>query len=83
KKTTLIYPNPASTSFSLKNDGTNSAPICLSVYDAFGKMVIEESAIVPEKQIDIRNLSSGIYVVKVRMKDRTETHRLVVEQSNR
>jgi PKD repeat protein len=58
----LIYPNPtnATLNIQLGNDLTINS---LKIYDIFGKQIIEETE--NTNQVDIRNLSNGIYIVEV------------------
>jgi hypothetical protein len=63
-----VYPNPANEVISLKLDAIDIDSITLSISDALGRVVhLEERSINPQDEVsvDVRNLASGFYVVRV------------------
>lgn len=73
----LIYPNPASRIVRVQlPDSSNGA---LSVFDAQGKLVMQESTIGSMHELDVSSLSAGLYVVKYTSVQNLEIRRLVVE----
>ena len=69
-----IYPNPASESITIKGDDLKSAII----YDINGRVVIDQS-ISEQAIINISNLDSGIYTVKIQAKDKEYIEKLIVQ----
>lgn len=55
-----LYPNPASNYFSIDTH----KPMQVVVYDVLGKKVLQKN-VLGREQVDIENLSSGVYWVKV------------------
>lgn len=72
----LIYPNPAD---QMLNVLVSSEPIQLYIFDLMGKRVREYSLAPPQEvALDISNLSTGVYVVKVISLSTSYTTRLMV-----
>ncbi|MGA1226336.1 MAG: T9SS type A sorting domain-containing protein [Tamlana sp.] len=69
-----IHPNPAN---HLININTNEKIDSISVYDISGKVVIDGFDSL--KQIDISNLRSGIYFLKMSLNDSLITKKIIVE----
>ncbi|HEY1039439.1 MAG TPA: T9SS type A sorting domain-containing protein, partial [Bacteroidia bacterium] len=59
-----IYPNPASSSLNLKFDNYNNAEKIISVYDAIGRKIIEETATSSEYTLNISSLNTGLYFIE-------------------
>ncbi|MCG2417820.1 T9SS type A sorting domain-containing protein [Aequorivita sp. F47161] len=57
----IVYPNPAQDFINIKNNGDEI--VSIHIYNAIGQIVMKHAA---EKQIDIRNLESGIYFVAIK-----------------
>ncbi len=72
-----IYPNPASTSLTLtlsKGEGMFS----VEIYNAVGACVHRQIATSPNSQIDVSDLSEGIYNVSISTKEGTLNKRVVI-----
>ena len=61
KNTFSIYPNPASTSITIKGDNFENEEI--EVYNMLGQKVIGKNLITNESTIDISNLANGVYII--------------------
>ena len=61
KNTFSIYPNPASTSITIKGDNFENEEI--EIYNMLGQRVIGKSLITNEATVDISNLANGVYMV--------------------
>ena len=61
KNTFSIYPNPASTSITIKGDNFENEEI--EIYNMLGQRVIGKSLITNESTVDISNLANGVYMV--------------------
>ncbi len=62
-----IYPNPSSNFITIEVDGFEQHP--LIIYTSLGKMIINES-FSQKKQLDITNLTDGLYFVRIENKTR-------------
>lgn len=74
-----IYPNPSNGQIIIPNLNENET-YTLSVYDALGKKVFEESTRSTESQLqlDLQNLSSGTYTLQIIGKDVNYSSKLVL-----
>ena len=70
-----LYPNPASDYLMLMSDGKGM----MSISDITGKVVYSSEISNTTQYTDIRNLSKGVYFVKVTSDEKTFTQKLVVE----
>lgn len=71
-----ISPNPSSGNVTLKSPISETAQI--SVYNILGKMVYNKSQSL-NSQMDLNNLKSGIYMVKIATEGKQTTKRLIIE----
>ena len=63
----IVYPNPANNNITIKANQLNGGYLFL--YDIMGKEVLRKTISGDETFLDISNLKSGIYVLKVLSKD--------------
>jgi len=70
-----IYPNPASEYFMANTSGKGM----IEIYDMTGKHILSTTITKTSQAVDIRNLRSGIYFVKVTNEKNSFTQKLVVE----
>lgn len=73
-----IFPNPATSAFTIKM--VNNAPIKnVKIYDLLGKKVLFHKTINQQNtEINVSNLSKGVYVVKARVNDYTISKKLIL-----
>ena len=68
-----VFPNPASTSASLKLEGESASPIAddlaLNLYDLNGKLVLQQSIHSVITTIPMDHLTNGVYVLQVTRKN--------------
>jgi hypothetical protein len=83
KNAFMIYPNPANTLLNLRSDIENKDIKGIEIFDSNGKLVYQSK---PDKTygifattIDIRSLSSGIYVVKIIKNNGVMVEKLIKE----
>ncbi|MPS72321.1 MAG: T9SS type A sorting domain-containing protein [Chryseobacterium sp.] len=70
-KTTVIYPNPARHTITLKNSLVMTKA---EIFDANGRLLLESAA----TQIDVSELASGVYFIKMTYQNgNTETQKLI------
>jgi PKD repeat protein len=80
-----ISPNPNNGSFHLNMNGMGSGPVNISVYNLVGKLVYQSEnnssngALV--KDIQLNDVSSGVYFIKVASDDRVTTKKVVIENN--
>ncbi|HEX2899725.1 MAG TPA: T9SS type A sorting domain-containing protein [Bacteroidia bacterium] len=77
--TISLYPNPTNTAFSL-NLPPNSGSCILRFHDITGREVAAPlTYLAGDPPVDVAHLSTGLYFVEVRVKDRVEVVKLVKE----
>ncbi len=71
-----IYPNPASIkiNYVFNSDEKNR----LQIFDISGQLVHEKFNMNPEGEIDISDLNSGVYFVKISNRANTSTQKLII-----
>ena len=75
-----LYPNPATDFVSFNIDNTNNADLTLTVYNVMGKIVKSETLQQNQKQINVKDLSRGIYFVEIKSKDWTGKQKLIIRR---
>ena len=71
-----IFPNPATTQFSIDADLTAKTSVQILNYN--GQLVKEINQLNSSNQIDVSNLSSGVYFVNILINDSFSTEKLIV-----
>ncbi len=72
----VLYPNPASTVLNLKNAENAS----IQVYDILGKMILSQENISMDEQINVANLQTGTYFMKISKDNLVTTKRFLVSK---
>lgn len=76
-----VYPNPSEGEFNLILNLSSSEMVEISVIDVFGKLIHTESSMFHKgentKEINLSKLSSGIYIMKVKVNDNEEAIRVI------
>jgi len=78
-----VYPNPATTSASVRLELDTSGPVTLEVFDLLGRSVAASSetffnAGVHEVRLEISQLSTGVYYVRIKAQGNSDTRPLLV-----
>ena len=73
---TTIYPNPITTSFTLKMNTNDLSGIGVQIFNIIGKKVYEESNL-KSKTINVSELNSGIYILKITSETQQKTIKLI------
>ncbi len=60
-----VYPNPAGNFVHININDTKSNDLKVQVYDILGKLVKTQPITERTTQLDIQNLKSGVYILKV------------------
>lgn len=71
-----IYPNPASQGF-ISITSKIKGPKNIWIYDVLGKLTIKTTLI--NERLDISNLNSGVYIIKIEQGNSTTTKKLVIK----
>lgn len=80
KKAFSLYPNPASDIINLNIDNINNTNLTLNIYNVIGTLVKSEMLKQNKRQINIGDLSNGVYMVTIKSKDLTESQRLLIQR---
>ena len=68
-----LYPNPASDIVTLNIVNRNNDYLTLNIYNVTGTLVKSEMLKQNQRQINVRDLSNGIYMVSIKSKGLMET----------
>ncbi len=70
-----FYPNPVNSGkiYITSKSGLDKE---ISIYDVLGKLILQ--AVVTTKELNIANLSSGVYIIKFKENEATATRKLIV-----
>jgi len=71
-----IYPNPANNFISIDTDVT--AQVRVQILNYKGQVVKEESLVNVSSQINVSDLTSGIYFVNILINDSVSTEKLII-----
>ncbi|OZV70578.1 T9SS type A sorting domain-containing protein [Winogradskyella aurantia] len=72
-----IYPNPTNTG-RVTISSSNANAMRISVFNVLGKQV-KKAAIQPNTSLDVSNLKSGIYIVRLEQNNATTTKKLIIK----
>ncbi|HPD25002.1 MAG TPA: T9SS type A sorting domain-containing protein [Bacteroidales bacterium] len=76
-----IYPNPASDKINLDINNTTLTELAtVNIYSTTGKLIKGLTISQNHQQIDIRNLSNGIYILEVKSNEWTNKQRLIIQR---
>ena len=71
-----VYPNPVSSTFNLKTATNDLSSLSIQIFNVIGKKVYEEKSL-KSKTIDVSELSSGIYILKIINETQQKTIKLI------
>ncbi|MBT8245217.1 MAG: T9SS type A sorting domain-containing protein [Winogradskyella sp.] len=77
-----LFPNPNKGEFTLQFNSNSGKDVNVNIYDISGKLVFEnkyDSVSRFNKQIELNNVSTGVYIMKVTDGEKTITRKLIVE----
>jgi len=75
-----VYPNPASVETNIRVDISEESAISISIYDALGRLVHNESGVYQStliRNLPIQRFSSGIYYIQVKINHQIVTKMLI------
>ncbi len=71
-----IYPNPVS-SGKIYIASKNSLAKDIEIFDVLGKRILQQT--VSTKEVNISNLTPGVYIIKIKEGEATATRKLIVK----
>jgi hypothetical protein len=74
----LIYPNPAKDKITIQTKESNGH-YYFTLSDIGGKELIKQLVSNNPTEIDIRNLSKGVYILKLIDKEKVEVRKIIIE----
>lgn len=75
KASLTVYPNPAKTSITVKSNSIQIESV--EIYDMLGKNVLKSDLV--NDRINVSNLTSGIYMLKVNSANSSSTRKIVID----
>ena len=75
-----IYPNPASDYVTLVIDRNSNADLILNIYNIMGSLVKTELLKHNQQQINIGDLSNGIYMIEIKSKGLIGNQKLIIKR---
>ena len=75
-----LYPNPATDIVTLNIGNINNAALTLNIYNVIGTLVKSEILKQNQQQINIGDLSNGVYMFSIKSKDFTANQRLIIQK---
>lgn len=75
-----FYPNPASEIVTLNFENINNADFTLNIYNVIGKLISSETLRYNHQQINIGDLSNGIYIVEIKSKEWSGKQKLIIKR---
>lgn len=72
-----VFPNPVKTILNVEISDNTSENIAFDLFDVSGKLVVQKSITKQEISLDMKNLPSGIYFLKVSSSKKTGTYKIV------
>jgi hypothetical protein len=70
-----VFPNPAKGDIFLENAGSSK----IEIYDITGNLVITDNQLSSSRKLDISNLTSGVYLLRIIGKDKIERMKIIIE----
>lgn len=70
-----LYPNPATSQINIHTTAASS----IIMYDLLGKKILEENLVSGINSIDIKGITSGIYLIKYVVNNQSKTVKLIID----
>jgi hypothetical protein len=75
-----LYPNPSSDMINLNINSKSADNLILNIYNSIGTLVKKKKLEQNQRQINIGDLSNGIYVVEINSKELTGRQKLLIQR---
>lgn len=76
----LVFPNPVSDKLTVSIGNYNNVPLNLNIYSATGQLVHSETLRSNQQQINVSDLSSGMYMIEVSSSSAVEKQKLIIQR---
>ncbi|MEN8828408.1 MAG: S8 family serine peptidase [Flavobacteriales bacterium] len=73
-----IYPNPNNGEFDLTIDNAKINDVNVTIFDVYGRMVYSNTLTNKINRIQLDNIASGVYSVRITSKDQTVTKKIII-----
>lgn len=74
-----LYPNPASDFVTLTIDNKNNSALTLDIYSITGELVRTEMPKQNQQQVNVSDLSNGIFLIELKSAEFTEAQKLIIQ----
>lgn len=78
--TLIIYPNPAKDIITVNVSENHNGQSILNIYNIFGSFIKTETLNQNQQNINIRDLSNGLYFVTIKSKESTQNQKLIIQR---
>ncbi len=75
-----LYPNPAASVISIATDARINSGAQLSIFNSLGQLVHAEPLRTNQQQINVSDLSSGVYMLELTSESRIEKQKLIIQR---
>jgi photosystem II stability/assembly factor-like uncharacterized protein len=75
-----IFPNPATEVISITLENVEYPDLTLIIYNAIGESVKSEKLIPNQQQINVGDLSNGVYIVEIKSKEWTGKQKMIIQR---
>ena len=75
-----LFPNPTSDIVTLNIDDTTNEDLTLTIYSVLGKLIRTETLLQNQKQINVKDLNKGIYVVEIKSLAWSKKQKLIIQK---
>jgi hypothetical protein len=75
-----FYPNPANDFVILEITDDKSYPVEIQIYSLLGKRLKSETAVQNQHEMNISDLKTGVYLVSINTKNRSENQKLIIRR---
>jgi uncharacterized delta-60 repeat protein len=76
----VLFPNPAADRIIIAIDTKNNAGSVLNIYNAFGQLLNSEIVRSNQQEINVSDLSSGMYMLELKSAEKTEIQKLIIQK---
>lgn len=74
----LVFPNPASENLVIQRNSSMSGPVIIEISNAIGVRVLTQSTSENHVEINLAQIKSGVYFLRISDTNKSELHRVVV-----
>lgn len=78
--TLMLFPNPATDIITINVNGSSKTDLNVNIYNITGSLVKAETLEQNQQQINISNLSNGIYLVEINSENICKTQKLIIQK---